>query len=199
MLARRVCSSIATHGLIAVALLAMIPAREARAADRTFPSGSLIVPMDLTYQSRGLFQSYGLIYQLLRQNVHVYWLIDPNKTYHPAPCNTVGDQCAWDCAVEGSGVKCAYPTSSPDLTATTSVVWDDAGLAARDSALDDGPLLLLHQCDHLALCPDRPLHSPVRPLQKPHDRGLLSDRRNRYSEPAELIRVEPEKARLSCS
>ena len=135
MLARRVCSSIATHGLIAVALLAMIPAREARAADRTFPSGSLIVPMDLTYQSRGLFQSYGLIYQLLRQNVHVYWLIDPNKTYHPAPCNTVGDQCAWDCAVEGSGVKCAYPTSSPDLTATTSVVWDDAGLAARDSAL----------------------------------------------------------------
>ena len=135
MTERRFSSAAATKCLAAFALLAMIPARDAGAADRTFPSGSLIVPMDLSYQSRGMFQAYGLIYQLLRQNVHIYWIIDPNKAYHPTPCNTAGDLCAWDCAVEGSGVKCAYPTSSPDLTATTNVIWDDAGSVARGTVL----------------------------------------------------------------
>jgi hypothetical protein len=116
-------------------VLALGLSRDAAAVDRTFDSGSLIIPMDLSYQSRGMFQSYGLIYQLLRQGVHVHWVIDPNKTWHAAACNTTGDLCAWDCGVEGSGVKCAYPTASPDLTATTKVVWDDAGLAARGATV----------------------------------------------------------------
>src|SRR6188472_720155 len=88
--------------------LAGVPS--ARAADRSFPSGSLIIPMDLSYQSTGMFQAYGLIYQLLRQNVRIHWMIDPAKTWHTAPCNTAGDTCTWDCELEGSGVKCAYPT-----------------------------------------------------------------------------------------
>ncbi|HEY5923800.1 MAG TPA: hypothetical protein VIV11_19090 [Kofleriaceae bacterium] len=118
---------------VCVLALALSVPREAAAADRTFEVGSLIIPMDLSYQSRGMLQAYGLIYQLMKQGVHVHWVIDPNKTWHAAPCNTQGDLCAWDCGVEGSGVKCAYPTASPDFTATTKVVWDDAGIAARDS------------------------------------------------------------------
>jgi hypothetical protein len=110
-------------------------ARDAGAADRTFQPGSLIIPMDLSYQSTGMFQAYGLIYQLLRQGVHVEWVIDPDKTYHAAACDTPGDLCAWDCAIEGSGVKCAYPTSSPDVTAATKVLWDDRGVAASGDAL----------------------------------------------------------------
>jgi len=104
--------------------------REAGAADRTFPTGSLIIPMDLSYQATGNLQAYGLLYQLLRQGVRVYWVIDPMKTYHAAPCDTVGDLCAWDCGVEGSGVKCPYPTASPDVAATTTVVWSDSGVTA---------------------------------------------------------------------
>jgi len=96
---------------------------------RGFTNGALIIPMDLAYQSTGMFQAYGLIYQLLQHNIHVYWLIDPNKTYHAKACNDASDPCAWDCAVEGSGVKCAYPTSSPDFTATTKWVSDDTGHA----------------------------------------------------------------------
>jgi hypothetical protein len=107
----------------------------AGASGPSFTAGSLIIPMDLSYQSRGMFQAYGLIYQLLRQNVRVYWLIDPAKTWHAAPCNTPGDTCAWDCEIEGSGVKCAYPSASPDLFATTKVIWDDTGTATRGSAL----------------------------------------------------------------
>lgn len=95
-----------------VCLFAGMPAADA--GDRTFAPGSLIIPMDLSYQSTGMFQAYGLIYQLLRQGVHVHWMIDPAKTWHAAPCNTAGDLCPWDCEVEGSGVKCPYPTGSPE-------------------------------------------------------------------------------------
>src|ERR1043165_4600811 len=116
-------------------LAALLVASHADAGTRTFPQGSLIIPTDLSYQSIGMFQAYGLIYQLLAHDVHVVWVIDPGKTYHAAPCNTVGDTCAWDCGVEGSGVKCPYPTGSPDLTAATNVVWDDTGAAARGSTL----------------------------------------------------------------
>ncbi len=118
--------------LIALALCAP---RAADAGDHTFDTGSLIIPMDLSYQSTGMFQAYGLIYQLMRQGVHVHWIIDPNKTWHAAACNTQGDLCAWDCGIEGSGVKCAYPTASPDVTATTKIIWDDLEVAARDTTL----------------------------------------------------------------
>jgi len=119
-----------------VALLSLgMTGRAAGAADRTFQPGSLIIPMDLSYQSTGMFQAYGLIYQLLRQGVHVQWMINPAKTYHAAACNTPGDLCAWDCAIEGSGIKCPYPTATPDVTVTTKIVWDDRGVAARGDAL----------------------------------------------------------------
>ena len=80
-------------GIAASSLLAPT----AQAAERRFEPGSLVIPMDLSYQSTGMFQAYGLIYQLLKQGVHVNWMIDPTKTYHAAPCNTVGNLCAWDC------------------------------------------------------------------------------------------------------
>lgn len=41
----------------------------AQADVRTFETGSLVIPMDLAYQDRGLFQAYGLVFQLLRQDV----------------------------------------------------------------------------------------------------------------------------------
>ncbi len=120
--------------LFAVAVLVAI-AQPARAADRTFQPGSLIIPMDLSYQDTGMFQAYGLLYALLRNGIHVHWVIDPNKTYHAANCNSANDPCDWDCELEGSGIKCAYPTMSPDMTATTKVIWDDKEQAARDSTL----------------------------------------------------------------
>jgi len=118
-------------------LIAMtFAAPEARAGyDRTFEAGSLIVPMDLAYQDQGLFQAYGLIFQLLRQGVVVYWVIDPDKTWHHADCDAAGDECAWDCAEEGSGVKCPYPTASPDFYVGAEVVWDDSGVMNAGDAI----------------------------------------------------------------
>src|SRR5688572_10781667 len=106
--------------IVAFAIVSTI-APAVGAAPQTFPSGSLIIPMDQTYQDRGTLQAYGLLFQLLRQGVPVQWVIDPDKTWHAAPCNTAADLCAWDCAIEGSGVKCPYPTASPDFFAATVV------------------------------------------------------------------------------
>ena len=121
--------------IVAVCMVLLGGPRLSSAADRTFQPGSLIIPMDLSYQNTGMFQAYGLLYQLLRQGVHVYWIIDPSKTYHAASCDSPTDPCAWDCAVEGSGVKCPYPTASPDFTATTKVIWDDLATTPRGATL----------------------------------------------------------------
>jgi hypothetical protein len=82
-----------------------------------------------------MFQAYGLIYQLLKNNIRVYWMIDPNKTYHAAACDDSASPCAWDCDVEGTGVKCPYPTASPDFMATTKILWDDANPANNNTML----------------------------------------------------------------
>ena len=119
-------------------LLAVGGSRHADAAPRTFPAGSLIIPLDLAYQDEGLLQAYGLLFQLLRQGVPVAWVIDPAKTWHDAPCDTPGDECAWDCAIEGSGVKCPYPTASPDFFASAAVLWSDVGTATGTAIANHG-------------------------------------------------------------
>jgi hypothetical protein len=109
-----------------------------KAQIRTFQEGALIIPMDLSYQDGGMFQSYGLLFQLLRQGVTVYWVIDPDKTWHKTPCNEPGDECAWDCEEEGSGIKCPYPSASPDFYASSTVLWDNSQL------LSPGTTIALH-------------------------------------------------------
>jgi hypothetical protein len=165
--------------LIALAL-SMSP--DARAADHTFAEGSLIIPMDLSYQSRGMFQAYGLIYQLMRQGVHVHWVIDPNKTWHAAPCDTVGDLCAWDCGIVGSA-KCAYPTASPDFTATSKWIWDDKKLVARDTMLGThayrgGPFVIDSSQHDAALAIidiwNDPLKWPANPWAKRSVTGIVT-------------------------
>lgn len=53
----------------------------ARAADRLYQPGSLIIPMDTTYQDNGMLASYGLVYELLRNGVDVDWAIQTGKSY----------------------------------------------------------------------------------------------------------------------
>jgi hypothetical protein len=117
-----------------VVAIALVSGGTAHAGDKTFQPGSLIIPTDLSYQSYGMYQAYGLVYQLLAHGVHVNWVINPTKTWHKANCNTAGDLCTWDCGVTGSG-PCTYPTASPDFSATVNVIWDDKGATARGSAL----------------------------------------------------------------
>lgn len=141
------CTAVSRLALAVLAsgLTLAVAAVPARAAPATFPAGSLIIPMDQAYQDRGMLQAYGLLFQLLRQGVPVAWVIDPDKTWHAAPCDTPGDLCAWDCAEVGSGVKCRYPTASPDFVASSVVRWDGAGAApgtALTHAYRGGPFVI---------------------------------------------------------
>jgi MYXO-CTERM domain-containing protein len=108
------------------------------AQNRQFQSGSLIIPTDNAYQSQGIYQAYGLLYQLLNQDITVYWVIDEDKVWHDAPCDTAGDECSWDCAEEGSGIKCPYPTASPDFFVASTVVSSDTGDAAGTTISSHG-------------------------------------------------------------
>ena len=51
------------------------------AAPISFPAGSLIIPMDTdgNGQDLGMLRAYGLVYDLLKNNVPVQWVIDPLK------------------------------------------------------------------------------------------------------------------------
>ncbi|MCL4226076.1 MAG: hypothetical protein KJZ91_16555 [Myxococcales bacterium] len=137
-------STLAVTTVLAAALAVAAPP-PAHATPRTFPTGSLVIPMDLAYQDTGLLQAYGLLFQLLRQGVPVAWVIDPAKTWHAAPCDTVGDLCAWDCAIEGSGVKCPYPTASPDFFVGSTVVWSASaspGTTISNHGYRGGPFVI---------------------------------------------------------
>ncbi len=62
-------------------LLAVLgPAHGAMATPTPFQPGSLIVPMDTTYQNNGMFKAYGLVYRLLQNGVTVRWAIGNPKT-----------------------------------------------------------------------------------------------------------------------
>ena len=52
--------------LVALFTVALLPST-ASAQSRNFDAGSLIIPMDLSYQNSGQFQAFGLVFQLLRQ------------------------------------------------------------------------------------------------------------------------------------
>ena len=50
-----------------------------QALQRVQAAGSLVIPMDTTYQDRGILRAYGLVYQLLSNGVPVRWSISPDK------------------------------------------------------------------------------------------------------------------------
>jgi len=50
------------------------------ALTRTFATGALVIPLDTTSQDTGALRAYGLVYQLLRNNVPVQWAILTGKT-----------------------------------------------------------------------------------------------------------------------
>jgi uncharacterized repeat protein (TIGR01451 family)/MYXO-CTERM domain-containing protein len=47
----------------------------------TFGPGTLIIPMDTTYQDAGMLKAYGLVYELLRNDIPVRWAIRKGKQY----------------------------------------------------------------------------------------------------------------------
>lgn len=66
----------------------------AMAVERNFPAGSWIIPMDEPYQKevgQGLFEAYGFVYELLANDITVYWMIRDDKTTNDAIDFTIHD------------------------------------------------------------------------------------------------------------
>ena len=55
------------------------PSAVVSGGNHTFAPGSLIIPMDDQFQNNGAFLGYGLVYQLLKVNVPVSWVIKVGK------------------------------------------------------------------------------------------------------------------------
>ncbi len=73
-----------------LALATIVTLTPALAAADDFAAGSLIVPMDTTYQDMGMLEAYGLVYELLRQGVPVRWVIKPGKAMGGVDLTTAG-------------------------------------------------------------------------------------------------------------
>jgi uncharacterized repeat protein (TIGR01451 family) len=58
------------------------PVAVVEAAEPTFSAGSLVIPMDTTYQNYGMWRAYGLVYNLLSHGIPVSWAINPDKTFN---------------------------------------------------------------------------------------------------------------------
>lgn len=67
-----------TRTLTVVALVLCLAAPRA-VAQTTFKTGSLIIPMDTSYQDSGMLKAYGLLYALLKADVPVHWVIKAQK------------------------------------------------------------------------------------------------------------------------
>lgn len=69
-----------TRKLIAASILSYAIVAHPASAD-TFASGTLIVPMDTTYQDNGTLKAFGLAYRLLASGVPVRWVIKTGKAH----------------------------------------------------------------------------------------------------------------------
>ncbi|MCY1054027.1 MYXO-CTERM sorting domain-containing protein [Nannocystis sp. SCPEA4] len=75
------------------------------AAADDFAAGSLIVPMDTTYQDLGMFEAYGLVYELLRQGVPVRWVIKVGKGYNEIDFMAMGTDVRTGVAIAAHGYR----------------------------------------------------------------------------------------------
>ncbi|MBX7100183.1 MAG: DUF11 domain-containing protein, partial [Myxococcaceae bacterium] len=55
------------------------PEQARQALLQNFPAGSIVIPMDNTFQNTGMLRAYGLVHRLLRNNVPVSWVIATGK------------------------------------------------------------------------------------------------------------------------
>ncbi|MBU1244697.1 hypothetical protein KJ612_15975 [Myxococcota bacterium] len=116
--------------LIAVFLL-LATAVPSPARGNTFPAGSLIIPMDLTYQDYGMLQAYGLVYQLLSHGIPVTWAIAENKAQCVAPDPEAPEACWWSCDEWLVFGPCPYPSFAPDLARRARILFTD-GTSPRE-------------------------------------------------------------------
>jgi uncharacterized repeat protein (TIGR01451 family) len=111
----------------AVAGLALLTPGSA-AAD-TFTAGSLIIPMDTDFQDEGVFEAYGLVYDLLLNDIPVAWVIKSDKALGDADFTTTATDVRTMMDVGSHGYRGGpWVIDAADVDAATPIVeaWLDA-------------------------------------------------------------------------
>jgi uncharacterized repeat protein (TIGR01451 family) len=67
---------------LAAGIVAAVAFSGSAAAQDAFPSGSLIIPMDIDNQDAGMLRAFGLVYRMLLNDVPVAWCIMPGKSLY---------------------------------------------------------------------------------------------------------------------
>lgn len=127
-------------GTLAGCLLIASPA----AADH-FAAGSLVIPMDTTYQDRGTLTAFGLVHELLRANVPIHWAIKSGKAQGDADFTASGTALGTGATITNHGYRAgAFVIDSGDRARALPVIaaWrnDHATTAVHDMSAFDAEI-----------------------------------------------------------
>ncbi len=115
------------HLVVGLVVASCLTGRFARAD--TFAQGSLIIPMDNTYQDNGALRAYGLVYSLLRQGVPVKWCIAPRKAFQGVDFTASAIDRQSDAGISNYGYRAGpFVIDSTDAAAATPIIaaWQSA-------------------------------------------------------------------------
>ncbi|MGZ5968263.1 MAG: DUF11 domain-containing protein, partial [Polyangiales bacterium] len=94
-----------------------------QALDTSFAVGSLIIPMDTTYQDTGMLTAFGLVYDLLKKGVPVRWIVKTGKAQGDADFTTTATDFATSVAIPSHGYRGGpFVIDSADVAKATPIV-----------------------------------------------------------------------------
>jgi hypothetical protein len=110
-----------------------------------FDEGSLIIPMDIDYQDDGMFLAYGLVYQMLKNDIEVNWLIKTPKEVGEADFVVTAVDVATEEVVEEHGYRGGpFAIAAEHADAALEVVdaWQENNVTTVHMATEDfiGPV-----------------------------------------------------------
>lgn len=109
-----------------------------------FASGSLVIPMDTTYQDSGTLKAFGLVYELLRANVPVHWAIEPGKAQGGVDFTASGKDVGTGAAITNHGYRAGpFVVSAADRAAALPIIkaWQSKNTTAvHDMAAFDADI-----------------------------------------------------------
>jgi uncharacterized repeat protein (TIGR01451 family)/MYXO-CTERM domain-containing protein len=120
----------ARRGLAALLLLLLtVAVTRPAAALTTFKTGSLIIPMDTTYQDSGMLRAFGLLYALLKADVPVHWVIKSPKSLGDADFTTTAKDFKSSAVLPSHGYRGGpFVVDLPDVAKASPVItaWQTA-------------------------------------------------------------------------
>jgi uncharacterized repeat protein (TIGR01451 family) len=99
----------------------------------SFAPGSLVIPMDTTYQDSGTLKAFGLVYELLRAGIPVHFALKPGKAQGDADFTASGKDLQTGATITDHGYRAGpFVIDSADRAAALPIIsaWQAANVTA---------------------------------------------------------------------